>query len=104
MNVRQEEVRNRILASLPADEFAEIAPLLEPVGLVTHVTDVNAAEMAGYAGQRNHFLGSRWFAYLVLQTGRQTERAVAHGLFNQLLHLFDLFRRGVTICVLAHYL
>jgi len=33
MNVRQEEVRNRILASLPADEFAEIAPLLEPVGL-----------------------------------------------------------------------
>lgn len=33
MSIRQEEVRNWILASLPPDEFAEIAPLLEPVGL-----------------------------------------------------------------------
>jgi CRP-like cAMP-binding protein len=34
-NVRQEEVGNRILASLPAEEFAELAPLLVPVGLET---------------------------------------------------------------------
>jgi CRP-like cAMP-binding protein len=33
MSIRQEGVRNRILASLPPAEFAEIAPLLEPVGL-----------------------------------------------------------------------
>ncbi|HZT56996.1 MAG TPA: Crp/Fnr family transcriptional regulator [Pyrinomonadaceae bacterium] len=31
--VRQEEVNNKILASLPAEEFAEVAPLLQPVGL-----------------------------------------------------------------------
>ena len=31
-NVRQEEVSNKILASLPAEEFAELAPLLQPVG------------------------------------------------------------------------
>jgi CRP-like cAMP-binding protein len=35
LNVRQEEVRNVILASLPAEEFAEVAPLLLPVGLET---------------------------------------------------------------------
>src|ERR1700749_319433 len=33
--VRQEEVNNRILASIPAEEFDELAPLLEPVGLET---------------------------------------------------------------------
>jgi CRP-like cAMP-binding protein len=33
--VRQEEVNNKILASLPAEEFAEFAPLLQPVGLET---------------------------------------------------------------------
>jgi CRP-like cAMP-binding protein len=33
VNIRQAEVRNRILASLPAGEFCEIAPLLEPFGL-----------------------------------------------------------------------
>src|SRR5947209_9716768 len=32
-NVRQEEVKNKILASLPAEEFAELAPLLDPLGL-----------------------------------------------------------------------
>ena len=32
-SVRQEEVNNKILASLPPEEFAEVAPLLEAVGL-----------------------------------------------------------------------
>ena len=32
-SVRQEEVSNKILASLPPEEFAEVAPLLDVVGL-----------------------------------------------------------------------
>src|SRR2546423_4320836 len=33
VSIRQEEVGNKILASLPSEEFAQIAPLLEAVGL-----------------------------------------------------------------------
>ena len=33
MVLRREEVNNKILASLPPEEFAELEPLLQPVGL-----------------------------------------------------------------------
>ena len=33
VSIRQEEVGNKILVSLPSEEFAQIAPLLEAVGL-----------------------------------------------------------------------
>lgn len=51
-SVRQEEVKNRILVSLPAEEFAELSPLLEPVRLEAGQTLYGEDEVIGHV----HFI------------------------------------------------
>ena len=52
----------------------------EPLGLVAHVRDVDAAHLAGDARELDHFLGRREIAGHVEESRAQAEGAVFHAL------------------------
>ncbi|MDQ3917115.1 MAG: Crp/Fnr family transcriptional regulator [Acidobacteriota bacterium] len=69
-NVRQEEVSNKILASLPAEEFAELAPLLAPVAQEPGDRLYNEDEVIGHV----HFVESGLLSLLsTLEDGTTLE-------------------------------
>ena len=59
--------------------------------------NVDAAHGAHHLGQLDHFFGGRKVSRHVIQAGGEAERAVAHALRRQRLHLFDFFRRGFAV-------
>ncbi len=71
---------------------------------VAHVRDVDAAHAPHHLGDLDDFLGGREVAWHIEQSGGEAERAVAHGLRGQRLHLFDLFGRGLAVGQADHFL
>src|SRR5687767_8426868 len=73
------------------------------VSFVANVTDVDTIERISGARECNHFLERRWSSSFVLESCRQANRAIAHGLLNQLLHLLHFVWSCMSIRFLAHH-
>ncbi len=70
MTMTQELITNRVLTALPAEEFARLAPLLEPVSL-----------SAGEVVNASRFLGAKHVRPYIAQRerGQRGERNSLHG-------------------------
>ena len=87
-------------AHLAADAEALVQRLEHAIGLVAHVRAVQPAELAQRPAHLDHLLGRRSGRRLVVQAGRNADRAGRQSFARQLAHAADLRRAGRPLDVL----
>ena len=73
------------------------------VALVAHVGGVDAAELSGFGGERDQFVGLRVGCGRVFERGGDADGAVFHGIAHQSFHLVELRGSGLHVVVAEHH-
>src|SRR6185295_15135743 len=80
-----------------------LAPRIERAFvLIAHVAGVVAAVLRDDRSERDELVGLRVEAWVVFETARQPDRAVAHPAIDERLHRLDLWCRRRSFVVAAH--
>ena len=73
------------------------------VALIAHVRGINAAELPCLGSESDQLICLGVGSGRVLQGSRQTDRAFAHGLPDERLHLIQLSGRRLLVVVSQHH-
>ncbi len=89
----------RMYFALARDTDQLVERFEKAIAFAAHVRDVAAAELTGSARERDQFFGLRIRSGCVDEGAADAERAFAHRLAHQLLHMLQLGGRGRTVVV-----